>query len=129
MVSGQFRSLISFAGSIRESGHAPPALGIEIRTGTTARTGAWAKVGTELRERALSRLGLADVDRPDSRRAHPGPVAAANYLTADIGGSGGRWRGLGARCSALVTLPVSVPGVAHLGARTRRGAGQQDCGR
>lgn len=39
------------------------ALGIEIRNHTTTRTGTWARVGRELRERMLSRLGLADDDR------------------------------------------------------------------
>jgi hypothetical protein len=39
------------------------ALGIEIRNHTTIRTGTWARVGTEMRERVLSRLGLADDDR------------------------------------------------------------------
>lgn len=39
------------------------ALGIEIRNNTTARTGTWARVVAELRERVLSRLGLADDDR------------------------------------------------------------------
>jgi hypothetical protein len=39
------------------------ALGIEIRNRTAVRTGTWARVGVEMRERALSRLGLADDDR------------------------------------------------------------------
>lgn len=39
------------------------ALGIEIRNHTTMQTGTWARVGRELRERVLSRLGLADDDR------------------------------------------------------------------
>ncbi len=39
------------------------ALGIEIRNHTMTRTGTWARVGTEMRERVLSRLGLADDDR------------------------------------------------------------------
>lgn len=39
------------------------ALGIEIRNRTVVRTGTWARVGVEMRERALSRLGLADDDR------------------------------------------------------------------
>ncbi len=39
------------------------ALGIEIRNRTTARTGTWARIAREMRERALSRLGLADDDR------------------------------------------------------------------
>jgi hypothetical protein len=44
------------------------ALGIEIRNHTTTRTGTWARVGRELRERVLSRLGLADDDRDASTR-------------------------------------------------------------
>lgn len=36
------------------------ALGIEVRVQRGARTGTWARIGAELRERALSRLGLAD---------------------------------------------------------------------
>jgi hypothetical protein len=39
------------------------ALGIEIRNHTRVRTGTWARVGIEMRERVLSRLGLADDDR------------------------------------------------------------------
>jgi hypothetical protein len=39
------------------------ALGIEIRNRTTTRTGTWARVAGEMRERVLSRLGLADDDR------------------------------------------------------------------
>jgi hypothetical protein len=39
------------------------ALGIEIRNHTMTRTGTWARVGIEMRERVLSRLGLADDDR------------------------------------------------------------------
>ena len=38
------------------------ALGIELRNHTTARTSTWGRVTAELRERALSRLGVADVD-------------------------------------------------------------------
>ena len=44
------------------------ALGIEIRNRTTVRTGAWARVGAELRERVLSRLGLADDERDAATR-------------------------------------------------------------
>jgi hypothetical protein len=39
------------------------ALGIEIRNRTAAHTGTWARVVGELRERVMSRLGLADDDR------------------------------------------------------------------
>jgi hypothetical protein len=42
------------------------ALGIEIRERTGAPAGTWARVGAELRERVLSRLGLAD-DHRDAR--------------------------------------------------------------
>ncbi|HEY3750544.1 MAG TPA: hypothetical protein VGL80_15220 [Pseudonocardiaceae bacterium] len=39
------------------------ALGIEIRNRTARRTGTWARVAGEIRERVMSRLGLADDDR------------------------------------------------------------------
>jgi hypothetical protein len=39
------------------------ALGIELRARRGQRTGTWAKIGREWRERVLSRLGLADDDR------------------------------------------------------------------
>lgn len=39
------------------------ALGIEIRAGEHARMTMWARIGRELRERFLSRLGLADDER------------------------------------------------------------------
>ncbi|HEX5403638.1 MAG TPA: hypothetical protein VFX16_15210 [Pseudonocardiaceae bacterium] len=39
------------------------ALGIEIRNRTATHTGVWARVAGEMRERVLSRLGLADDDR------------------------------------------------------------------
>jgi hypothetical protein len=39
------------------------ALGIEIRAGAHAKTTTWARIGRELRERVLSRLGLADDER------------------------------------------------------------------
>jgi hypothetical protein len=39
------------------------ALGIEIRNRTATHTGTWARVAGEMRERVLSRLGLADDDR------------------------------------------------------------------
>jgi hypothetical protein len=42
------------------------ALGIELRNHTTARTSTWGRVTAELRERALSRLGVAD-DNRDAR--------------------------------------------------------------
>jgi hypothetical protein len=39
------------------------ALGIEIRNRTMRRTGTWARIAGEIRERVMSRLGLADDDR------------------------------------------------------------------
>jgi hypothetical protein len=44
------------------------ALGIEIRHRAGSRTGTWSRVAGELRERALSRLGLADDDRDAATR-------------------------------------------------------------
>ncbi|WP_433717262.1 hypothetical protein ACQP2U_43110 (plasmid) [Nocardia sp. CA-084685] len=43
------------------------ALGMELRSHTT-RTGTWARIGRELRERLLSRLGLADDERDALQR-------------------------------------------------------------
>jgi hypothetical protein len=57
------------------------ALGIEIRNRTTVRTGAWARVATELRERALSRLGLANDDRDAVTRTRERAIARAARLT------------------------------------------------
>jgi hypothetical protein len=42
------------------------ALGIEIRNRTAARSGTWTRIAVEMRERMLSRLGLAD-DHRDAR--------------------------------------------------------------
>lgn len=44
------------------------ALGIELRAGKHERTGALAKAGREIRERLLSRLGLADDERDAAAR-------------------------------------------------------------
>ncbi|HKN99316.1 MAG TPA: hypothetical protein VJX10_19510, partial [Pseudonocardiaceae bacterium] len=44
------------------------ALGIELRHRTGTRNGTWSRVADELRERALSRLGLADDDRDAATR-------------------------------------------------------------
>lgn len=55
------------------------ALGIEIRAGH-ARTTAWARVAAELRERLLSRLGLADDTRDALGRTRDRAVARAARL-------------------------------------------------
>lgn len=44
------------------------ALGIELRARTGRRTGAWARLAAELRERLMSRLGLADDGRDAAER-------------------------------------------------------------
>lgn len=64
------------------------ALGIEIRARRTARTGVWARVGRELRERALSRLGLADDERDALARTRDRAAARAARLAT----SRGPWR-------------------------------------
>jgi hypothetical protein len=56
------------------------ALGIEIRHGAGTRTGTWARVAGELRERALSRLGLADDDRDAVTRTRERAVTRAARL-------------------------------------------------
>lgn len=55
------------------------ALGIEIRH-TSAATGTWARVAAEIRERALSRLGLADDDRGAATRTRERATARAARL-------------------------------------------------
>jgi hypothetical protein len=56
------------------------ALGIEIRHRTGVRTGTWARVAGELRERALSRFGLADDDRDAVTRTRERAVTRAARL-------------------------------------------------
>jgi hypothetical protein len=46
------------------------ALGIEIRNRTAVWTGTWARIGVEIRERVLSRLGLANDERTALTRTH-----------------------------------------------------------
>jgi hypothetical protein len=65
------------------------ALGIEIRNRITVRTGAWVRVGAELRERALSRLGLADDDRDAATRIRHRAVRRAARLAL---ATGSPWR-------------------------------------
>jgi hypothetical protein len=55
------------------------ALGIEIRH-TSARTGTWARVGVEIRERALSRFGLGDDDRDAATRTRTRATTRAARL-------------------------------------------------
>lgn len=56
------------------------ALGIEIRHRAGTQTGTWKRVARELRERALSRLGLADDDRDAVTRTRERAVARAARL-------------------------------------------------
>ncbi|HEX5402704.1 MAG TPA: hypothetical protein VFX16_10430, partial [Pseudonocardiaceae bacterium] len=56
------------------------ALGIEIRNHTGVRTGTWARIGVELRERALSRLGLADDNRDAVTRTRERAASRAARL-------------------------------------------------
>jgi hypothetical protein len=59
------------------------ALGIEIRARIGQRGGTWAKIGRELRERALSRLGLANDERDAAvRTADRALHRAAKLATA-----------------------------------------------
>jgi hypothetical protein len=56
------------------------ALGIEIRHRAGAQTGVWARVASELRERFLSRLGLADDNRDAVTRTRERAVTRAARL-------------------------------------------------
>lgn len=56
------------------------ALGIEIRQTSGARAGTWARVTGELRERVLSRLGLADDDRDAVTRTRQRAASRAALL-------------------------------------------------
>lgn len=56
------------------------ALGIELRHRTGSRNGTWTRVADELRERALSRLGLADDDRDAATRTRERAVTRAARL-------------------------------------------------
>jgi hypothetical protein len=80
------------------------ALGIEIRHGAGTRTGAWARVAGELRERALSRLGLADDDRDAATRTRERAVSRAARLTL---ARRAPWR------SARLARALRTAGVAH----------------
>ncbi|MFC0108283.1 hypothetical protein [Kibdelosporangium aridum] len=57
------------------------ALGIEIRHGASARVTTWAKVGRELRERVLSRLGLADDQRDALARTRDRAAGRVAHLS------------------------------------------------
>jgi hypothetical protein len=58
------------------------ALGIAIRVRRGVSSGTWARVGRELRERALSRLGLADDNRPALERTRDRATDRAARLAA-----------------------------------------------
>jgi hypothetical protein len=61
------------------------ALGIEVRVGHGVSTGTWARIVRELRERALSRLGLADDARDAAARTSDRALARAARLATDHG--------------------------------------------
>jgi len=59
------------------------ALGIEIKARIGQRTGTWARIGRELRERVLSRLGLADDARDALQRTRErAAIKAATIATS-----------------------------------------------
>jgi hypothetical protein len=80
------------------------ALGIEIRAGH-ARTTAWARVAHELRERLLSRLGLADDTRDALARTRDRAVQRAARLA--LAGRLAPWR------TARLTRALRTAHVAH----------------
>jgi hypothetical protein len=80
------------------------ALGIEIRHRASARTGTWVRVVGELRERALSRLGLADDDRDAVTRTRERAVTRAARLALPHRTP---WR------SARLARALRAAGVAH----------------
>jgi len=60
------------------------ALGIEIKARIGQRTGTWAKIGRELKERALSRMGLGNDERDAKRRTmERAAVKAATIATSN----------------------------------------------
>jgi hypothetical protein len=61
------------------------ALGIEIKANLGHRTGTFARIGRELRERALSRLGLADDARDALARTRDRATERAARLATDPG--------------------------------------------
>jgi hypothetical protein len=80
------------------------ALGIEIRHRATVRTKTWARVAGELRERVLSRLGLADDDRNAATRTRERAVARAARLVV---ARHAPWR------STRLARSLRAAGVAH----------------
>ncbi len=87
------------------------ALGIEIRAGH-ARTTAWARIAHELRERLLSRLGLADDTRDALARTRDRAVQRAARLA--LAGRLAPWR------KARLDRALRTAGVAHDTAAQRR---------
>jgi hypothetical protein len=61
------------------------ALGIEVRTKAGERAGTWARIGREVRERCLSRIGLADDARDAAARTRDRALARAARLAATPG--------------------------------------------
>lgn len=61
------------------------ALGIEIKTRVGQRAGTWARIGRELRERMLSRLGLANDERDALARTRDRAAERAARLATEPG--------------------------------------------
>lgn len=61
------------------------ALGIEIKTRIGQRSGTWGRIGRELRERALSRLGLANDERDALQRTRERAAERAARLATEPG--------------------------------------------
>lgn len=80
------------------------ALGIEIRNRTTGRTGTWARISGEMRERLLSRLGLADDDRDAVTRTRERAASRAARLVLTPGAP---------RRSARLTRALRAAQIAH----------------
>lgn len=74
------------------------ALGIEIRNRTAVRTGTWARVGVEIRERVLSRLGLGNDERTALTRTRERAARRVARL-AVTGRDRGVWGGCRGRCA------------------------------
>lgn len=76
------------------------ALGIEVRAARRQRTGMWARVAAELRERLISRLGLADEARPAAERTRDRAARRAARLAQPHGWPWSRTARLGRALAA-----------------------------
>lgn len=77
------------------------ALGIELRHARGKRSGTWDRIAGEMRERALSRLGLADDDRDALTRTRERAALRAARLVHEKGSA---WR---------LSRALRIAGVAH----------------